>query len=142
MSLLNSFRNTAISIATVLVAAGFLLGCRATPRIYRADATILADSGYGFIQDGVATRGELQMRLGEPIYKFENSRILIYRCRKIEKGIMLFSGIQPESGQVAAKILLGAGAKAKEGAHSDLGSLVLVFDANGILQKHSLVVSK
>jgi len=126
----------------IFVVASLLLGCSATPRILHADPNTLAESGYDFIHDGVATRDELRMRLGEPVYKFENSRILIYRCRKIEKGIMLLSGIQPEPGQLAANILLGAGAKAKEAAHSDLGSLVLVFDANGILQKHSLVVSK
>ena len=120
-----------ITVAVTLCCL-LMAGC-ATPRFFQADSNLLAKSGYNFIQDGVSSRDELQARLGVPVYEFEQKRILIYRCQKLGEGFVVLSDTQPEVESPFRKRAKG---------RPDLGSMVLVFDANGILQKHSLVMSQ
>lgn len=70
-----------------------------------------------FIQDGVTPRSEVQANLGVPSADFENKRILTYRIK-----------------------LNGGNAEVVSSPWApDIFSLVLVFDNDGLLQKHSLV---
>jgi hypothetical protein len=83
-----------------------------------------------FIKDNVTTRDDIILKLGEPSWTFENGRIFTYRLW-LDK-----SGIRP--------LVVD-----KRGSDSTLAyasiatprqySLVLIFNANSTLDKHSLV---
>jgi outer membrane protein assembly factor BamE (lipoprotein component of BamABCDE complex) len=70
-----------------------------------------------FIEDGVTTRAQVLEKLGTPSAKFEGDRILTYRIKVDEDG--------------AAPVLAPW--------VPNMLSLVLVFDGNALLERHSLV---
>ena len=75
-----------------------------------------------FLEDGKTTRQMTFERLGQPSGTFENGRILTYRIGDEEgKGYFILDAV-PRPGWYKSKY-----------------SLVLVFDENGILMKHTLV---
>lgn len=100
------------SHALAMVALLAALGGCATAPIGKRD---LLD----FLQDGKTTREEVFVHLAEPSATFEGERILTYRLEEDEGGYSL----------------LGARSQNWSGKYS----LVLVFDENGVLRRHSLV---
>jgi len=72
-----------------------------------------------FLSDGVTRRDEALLKLGEPSAKYESSRILAYRLRKDEVGYVLLAH--------------------RDNWYGVQYSLILVFDDQGILNRHALV---
>ena len=72
-----------------------------------------------FLVDGATRRQEVLARLGPPSAHFESSRILAYRLASSDGGY-----------------LLAASGGSWAGTHFNL---MLVFDPDGVLQRHSLV---
>lgn len=95
-----------IAIATVI-----FLGCSTAP------------SGRGdlldFLKDGVSTREEIFLQLGEPCAMYEGSRIMTYRLSRDEQGWVLRDTTKNWYGVFV--------------------NLVIVFDDQGVLKRHSLV---
>ncbi len=86
-------------------------GCSTTP-IGRSD---LID----FLKDGVSSREEVILQLGDPGAMYEDSRILTYRLSRDEAGWFV--------------------RETSKGWTGILANLVLVFDEKGVLKRHSLV---
>jgi len=104
------------SLATLAMVLLFLTGCAtpATP-IMGAKKDLLK-----FLRPDHTTREEVLTTLGEPSQAFEQGKILTYKLGHDEKqGFYIYNGIGWQ-----------------EEIHY---SLVLVFDSNGVLHKHSLV---
>lgn len=99
-----------LGILLVFLAA-FLAGCVSVP-VGQGD---LLD----FIHDGQTTKEDVLLKLGEPNALYEESRILTYRLSQDEKGWILLG---PTKGWGEAFV-----------------NLVLVFDAQGVLRRHSQV---
>ena len=91
----------------------FVLAACSTPPVGHKD---LLD----FLSDGLTRREDVLLKLGEPSARFEESRIVTYRLGKDDGGYFPAGG--PRSDWSAAPY-----------------SLVLVFDSNGILTRHSVV---
>jgi hypothetical protein len=88
-----------------------IAGCAAAPK-GRKD---LID----FLDDGVTRREEVLAKLGAPSARFEDSRILAYRLASDDGGYLL---------------------AATSGSWVDTEfNLMLIFDRDGVLQRHSLV---
>jgi hypothetical protein len=118
---LKSIMKTKILFLISLVAALALVGCAATtPLKGRADLV-------GFLADGVTTRQDVIVHLGQPAGRFENEKVLTYRLgyEPKNKGYYVVEREADPAGWPTWK-------QAKY-------SLVLVFDTAGVLQKHSLV---
>ncbi|MFM1767992.1 MAG: hypothetical protein RJA22_521 [Verrucomicrobiota bacterium] len=102
-----------------LLLLGWLLaGCATLPPA-RAD---LLD----FLRVGQTTREEVILRLGQPSGTYEQERILTYRIGQAgDEGYYLVSprAVGPEGAPF----------------HAERFSLVMVFDAQGRLEKHQLV---
>jgi len=101
--------------------AGFLAGC-ATSQPLKGNAN-LPD----FLADGKTSRAEVALKLGQPSGRFERENILTYRL-----------GFEPKN---KGHFVVEREAR-PEGWPTWLHarySLVLVFDDNGVLRKHSLV---
>lgn len=92
-------------------ALALIAGCASTP----AGRGDLLD----FIADGRTRREELLLKFGEPSASFEDARIVAYRLRRDDGGYLLSRWRENWAG-----------------VHY---SLVLVFDAGGLLQRHALV---
>lgn len=97
-------------VVAVFLVLFALAGCAANPR---GEADLL-----GFLQDGATRREDVYLRLGEPNAHYESGRILAYRLAKDEGGLYLITAVDwpPKS-----------------------YSLILVFDPQGLLSRHSLV---
>lgn len=93
------------------VAMAFSVGCSTTP-IGRGD---LLD----FLKDGVSTREDIILQLGDPNAMYEHSRILTYRLSQDENGWVLRDNTKNWYGVLV--------------------NLVLVLDDRGVLKRHSLV---
>jgi hypothetical protein len=88
-----------------------LAGCATAP-VGRQD---LLD----FLADGVTRREDVQLKLGEPSGQYEEARIVAYRLSRDEAGY----------------ILVGH----RNDWHGVQYNLMLVFDAEGVLRRHSIV---
>jgi len=103
----------------------------ATPPVQPIDAQILFSSKLlGFIQDGNTKREEVVLKLGIPSAPFEGEKILTYQLRVDQTGSWHL--VAPQN-DVATGLR-----EWREGTCS----LVLVFDGEGVLRKHSLVEAK
>lgn len=72
-----------------------------------------------FLDDGITRREDVLAKLGAPSARFEDSRILAYRLARGEGGYLLAT---------------------TSGTWADTDvNLMLVFDRDGVLQRHSLV---
>jgi len=91
----------------------FVLAACSTPPVGHQD--LLA-----FLSDGLTRREDVLLKLGEPSARFEEARIVTYRLGRDDGGYFPAGGAR--SDWSAAPY-----------------SLVLVFDSNGILTRHSLV---
>ena len=106
---------------------GMCHGCSKPHVLPKADMGMIDKSELAFLHLGETTREEIVFRLGIPIARFENDRILIYQVKFEENGkIRLY----------APRILGAAGLQDWEW---QTYSLVCVFGPNGILSKLSLV---
>ena len=88
-----------------------LAGCASEPE-GRADLL-------EFLRDGSTTRTQVELALGEPSAQFESSRVLAYRLRRDRGGYVL---LRRRDDWAAVQY-----------------DLMLLFDADGVLQRHSLV---
>lgn len=95
----------------VALAALQLAGC-ARPPAARKDLL-------EFLHDGSTTREQVELALGEPSARFEHSRVLAYRLKKDQAGYVLLPR--------------------RDNWASVQYDLMLLFDASGVLQRHSLV---
>jgi hypothetical protein len=108
--------NVLWSLATLVAVLLFLTGC-ATP-IVGAKKDLLE-----FLRPGHTTREEVLTTLGQPSGAFEQEKILTYRLGHDEKqGYYIIGPKQQLMSWESVRY-----------------SLVLVFDSNGMLRKHSLV---
>ena len=126
-------KSTGLTLAMALVLLGLATACAPVSRLSWGEPTDLEKSGYDFIRDGVSTRDDLLARLGDPSYKFENKRVLIYRFQQDENRIFLLSASQVKPARNAGE---------EKDSGRDLGNVVLIFTQNGILEKHNLVIPK
>lgn len=83
-----------------------------------------------FLEDGKTTKEMVVSKLGPPTGTFEGDRIISYRLEKTKEGYFV-----AELRARASTQGIPAGLSGSEGQYS----LVLVFDENHVLQKHSLV---
>lgn len=105
------FSKCRISRWVLVVALLLSFGCAISP--------IGQSNLLDFVKDGVTTREEVFLKLGEPSGTYENLRIITYRLLKDEGGWLV-------SGQI-------------RGWYGNVANLVLVFDDRGLLIRHSLV---
>lgn len=98
------------ALASLCFALLLLGGCAGNPR---GEPDLL-----GFLQDGSTRREDVYLRLGEPSAQYESGRILAFRLAKDEGGLYpVTTPYWP----------------------SESYSLILVFDAQGLLSRHALV---
>jgi hypothetical protein len=108
-------RRFGLTWTTLLLLA--FAGCMAAPVIPGASPDLLK-----FLQDGASTREQIMLRLGQPSATYEQEKILTYRVGENKaQGYYLVTPNQLRQWEDVRY------------------SLVLVFDAGGLLQKHSLV---
>jgi hypothetical protein len=100
--------------ASILLLVALLMSC-ATANL-NASKTLL-----NFLEDGMTTREEVILKLGQPSHAYEAERILTYRIGNNDSGYFLLDPLKRAD-------WVGT-------SHS----LVLVFDENNVLRKHSLV---
>lgn len=86
-----------------------------------------------YIRDGNMTRQDVLLKLGEPNWSFENGRILTYRIMIDKKGRV--TPVTNDNNKSARDLSANTLVTARH------YSLVLVFNALGILEKHSLVLT-
>jgi hypothetical protein len=72
-----------------------------------------------FLNDGVTRREDVQLKLGVPSAQYEGSRILAYRLRKDAGGYILV--------------------ERRDDWYMVRYDLILVFDGDGVLRRHSIV---
>jgi hypothetical protein len=113
---------TKVLLLIGLVATLVLAGCATKPTPLKGRADLLS-----FLADGVTTRQEVIVRLGQPSARFEGEKILTYRL-----------GYEPKNSgyYVVDRETNPAGWSAWKLARY---SLVLVFDPVGVLKEHSVV---
>jgi|GEM_PF-1320003 len=104
-------------------------GCVRSPVLQPAKPELLREGPLGFLQDGKTSREEVLLQLGTPMAQFEGERILTYAFTHGPKGEWLRIGRWDP----------------REGRYYYLPgtcSLVLVFGTDGVLTRHSLVMSQ
>jgi hypothetical protein len=117
-------------ISSLLLMIALLSSC-ATPRVHPMDTRLLFHSELlGFVRDGTTTREEVLLKLGIPSAQFEGEKILTYQLRVDQAGKWHL---------VAPQINAVTGLRQWR---EETCSLVLVFDAEGVLRKHSLIEAK
>jgi hypothetical protein len=119
------------SMKKLVAAIAFILsffGC--SNKLYVADSDF--ESKYiPFIKDNAIQRDDVILQLGEPSWLFENGRIFTYRLFIDEKGRLkpINVGNEKKDSTLAYAYIYGP----------KQYSLVLIFNSNNLLQKHSLV---
>ena len=121
-----AFRYRILPLILFLILAS---GC-ATPTLHPADPQLLFKSDLSFLQDGIATREEVVLRLGIPSAQMEGDKILMYQLRADENG--KWHIIAPRWNPANGLRTWSEGTC----------SLVLVFGEDGVLRKHSLVAAQ
>ena len=108
-----------------------LLACT-PPVLQLGDPALLRIGSLAFLQDGRSTREEVLLNLGTPSAHFEGDRILTYALWKSSGGTWIRQGRG-----------LGTNPVGSPPAYTQpTDNLVLVFDANGVLTRHNLVVAR
>jgi hypothetical protein len=110
-------------ILLAAVAAALALGCR-TPTVLGARTDLLARPELAFLHDGVTTRADALLVLGEPAAAFEGERVLTWQLERRGDGSLRVR--LPRNGPFEAA--------------SWQTSLVLIFGEEGVLARHSVVV--
>ncbi|MEN6483944.1 MAG: hypothetical protein ABFD98_03580 [Syntrophobacteraceae bacterium] len=106
------------AIPAILLLAALFAGCATTGP--PSSKTLL-----DFLTDGATSKEDVLLQLGQASGTFESERILTYRIGKDDTGYFLLDRLNRPD-------LRGTWAMASH-------SLVLVFDENNILRRHSLV---
>jgi hypothetical protein len=96
--------------------------------VTRTDPTLL-ENELGFLDPGLTTRQEILSRLGDPFREYEDGRIVTYQLRKTNDGDLQ---------QVDVPRMNWGGDEFGGALH--IYSLVLAFDAENRLSRHSLVM--
>jgi len=102
-----------------------LTGC-AAHETQTVSSEITKQTWLSFLRDGKTPKAEALSRLGNPSAQFEGNRILTYRLDSRYKVVVPDYTVLADGGRLSGW----------EGAQY---SLVLVFDSDKILQRHSLV---
>ena len=110
------------------VGIGALLSGCATPTIKALEPGAVRDSYLPFLKDGRTTREQVLLKLGAPSAQFEGGRILTYAFRLDDDDRL----------QVLMRHMHTSSSQWRPGMYS----LVVVFRANGVLARHSLVVGQ
>ncbi len=105
------------STASILILLGLLVSC-ATTNPY-ASRTLL-----DFLEDGMTTKEQVVLRLGQASGTYEAERIVTYRIGEDDSGYFVRDRTSAMDWQNTSH------------------SLVLVFDENNVLRRHSLVPVK
>lgn len=105
-----------------LVLACLLAACH-TPLVKTSDPAQLGGE-LAFLRDGVSTREEILVHLGEPAAAFEGERVLSYQLERDAAGG--YRTRLPMTGKLVRWNV----------------SLVLVFREDGVLEEHALVVAE
>ena len=113
----------------LLIAVGITLlsGC-VTPKITALGPEAVRDGYLPFIEDGKTTREQVLLKLGVPSAQFEGGRILTYVLRLDDDDRL----------QVLQRHMHTSTSQWRPGTYSR----VVVFAADGVLARHSLVVSQ
>jgi hypothetical protein len=109
-----------LTMLSILAAAITLIGCATGPPV--GNPALL-----DFLADNRTTKAEVMLKLGQPSGRFESEQILTYRLGYKERN----------HGYYVVERAFGVAAQ-PYWANTKY-SLVLVFDGQNILQKHSLV---
>jgi hypothetical protein len=114
-------RTVWLKIGTVFVSTPLLFACSTVTPVEPQ----LVRERLPFIQDGKTSKEEILNRLGEPANRYEDGRILTYKmCKDIElQGRLHVCGTRG----------------GREGIFSG-GTLILVFGADNLVERHSMVV--
>jgi len=112
----------AVATILVLLAAGLASACSTSPVAPVDPAQVMQK--FGFLRDGATTRQEVVDRMGAPHATYEKNSMVTYVVFGNELGNFNV-GIPPSRGSSRGEY-----------------TLVLVFDARDVLNKHSLVFKK
>ena len=116
-------------ISLISILSGILIilcGCTTTPETMPPPEEVMT-AELAFLQDGTISREDTLMRLGMPSATFEEGRILIYPLKLSEYGEWI---IPPSRMHEPFPIRMW---------EANTYSLVLLFNDEGILQRHRLV---
>ena len=111
------------TVCTIVV----LTSCTRAPKTQLIEEETLS-AKMPFIRDGITSRQEILNRLGEPVSSFENGRIQIYWMEEVIGGHL-------------RDIRRRSMPKTPDGVGWEMGlhNLVLVYNSDNVLEKHSLV---
>ncbi len=117
-------------LAFIIPAILALLGC--TNKLLIADEAFIMKN-MPYVSDNQSRREDILLKLGEPNWSFEDGRILTFRIIIDKKGKItpVTNDNNKNARDLAANSLLSI----------RYYSLVLVFNPQGILQKHSLILT-
>jgi hypothetical protein len=118
-------------ILALAIALG-LVGCYTAPTVTKKDMATSVTEATSFIEDGKTSREAMLLKLGIPSRQFESGRILAWRVRTAEEGLVMVSdypgGYDPRFNTWPA---------------SSRGyDLIVVFDAGDLVQTHNLVPAR
>jgi len=112
-------------ILVCLILSLILTGCAAHETL-TVSGEITKQTWLSFLRDGKTPKAEVLSQLGTPSAQFEGNRILTYRLDSSYEVVVPDYKVLADGGRVS-------------GWKRARYSLVLVFDADKILQRHSLV---
>jgi hypothetical protein len=118
-----------IRFLTAVCSITALLGCSATPKTEVVEEQEFQEL-MPFIRDGITERQEILNRLGEPESVYEDERIVVYWLEEYIGG-----HFRPIPRRDLPRDEQAAGLAFELGLYN----LVLVFDSNDWLERHSLV---
>jgi len=120
------------------LAAAFALACTG-PEVVVADPEPMLRDRLQFLQDGRTTREEVLHALDRPYSQFDRGRILVYVFRFDSEGRWILA-VPPQR-----EVSIGDSSSWWKVGRPELDpgvcSLVLVFQADGRLERHSLVLA-
>jgi hypothetical protein len=117
--------------AALLGLALALTACK-PPTLQQGEASLFEGGPLAFLEEGRATREDVLLRLGTPNAHFEGDRILTYA----------FWAFSPRGWDRRGRMPTGDGKWPPLAYPSPTDNLVLVFRADGVLARRSLVVAR
>jgi hypothetical protein len=117
-----------VPLSALIVATGLSVCC-VKPEVQPAPLDTLTTGTLGFLKAGVTTREEILLKFGAPSAHFEGDRILTYQFQCNPEGQWV---LRSPHQALASPFLSWARGSC---------NLVLVFEADGRLLRHNLVVA-